>query len=367
MEFNKTVGLRIKEARNNKQLSLKELGLKVGLSEGTMQRYETGQIKNVDINLLKKISEVLDCSQSYIMGWDAKTIAGQLRKYREQKKWSQEDLSINSFTPLERIMAFEKEEATPEGYEISALANALDVSIFDIYPNMPIETYKDTYAYAKNSGRIDEHMHDGVISFLYEIYGDVHEIFNSSSKYLHFWEIGLPPNTFILTEDNMEHLKEVAKTSVKVVADYLGRLNQEHNHTKRRTALEESADTYKASDSSYTKVVPLYPKLASAGTGEYLFDDIPTNTIKIDSREYPKGDYAIQVNGDSMEPTYYDGDTLIVERNAIPAEGQVGIFIVDGRGYVKRMGNGELLSDNKAYESIVGEYGKCLGKVLGKL
>ena len=361
MEFNKTIGLRIKEARNNKQLSLKELGLKVGLSEGTMQRYETGQIKNVDINLLKKISEVLDCSQSYIMGWDAKTIAGQLRK------WSQEDLSINSFTPLERIIAFENEEATPEGYEISALANALDVSIFDIYPNMPIETYKDTYAYAKNSGRIDEHMHDGVISFLYEIYGDVHEIFNSSSKYLHFWEIGLPPNTFILTEDNMEHLKEVAKTSVKVVADYLGRLNKEHNHTKRRTALEESANTYKASDSSYTKVVPLYPKLASAGTGEYLFDDIPTNTIKIDSREYPKGDYAIQVNGDSMEPTYYDGDTLIVERNAIPAEGQVGIFIVDGRGYVKRMGNGALLSDNKAYESIVGEYGKCLGKVLGKL
>lgn len=115
------------------------------------------------------------------------------------------------------------------------------------------------------------------------------------------------------------------------------------------------------------KEIPCYPRLASAGTGEYLFDDIPTNTIKVDSREYPKADYAIQVNGDSMEPTYYDGDTLIVERNAIPAEGQVGIFIVDGRGYVKRMGNGELLSDNKAYESIVGEYGKCLGKVLGKL
>lgn len=115
------------------------------------------------------------------------------------------------------------------------------------------------------------------------------------------------------------------------------------------------------------KEIPCYPKLASAGTGEYLFDDIPTNTIKIDSREYPKGDYAIQVNGDSMEPTYYDGDTLIVERNAIPEIGKTGIFIVDGMGYVKRLGNGELLSDNKAYESIVGEYGKCLGKVLGKL
>lgn len=115
------------------------------------------------------------------------------------------------------------------------------------------------------------------------------------------------------------------------------------------------------------KEIPCYPRLASAGTGEYLFDDIPTDTIKIDTREYPKADYAIQVNGDSMEPTYYDGDTLIVERNAIPEIGKTGIFIVDGMGYVKRLGNGELLSDNKAYESIVGEYGKCLGKVLGKL
>ena len=115
------------------------------------------------------------------------------------------------------------------------------------------------------------------------------------------------------------------------------------------------------------KEIPCYPKLASAGTGEYLFDDIPTSTIKIDAREYPKADYAIQVNGDSMEPTYYDGDTLIVERNAIPAEGQVGIFIVDSASYVKRMGNGELISDNKAYSNIIGQYGECLGKVLGKI
>lgn len=115
------------------------------------------------------------------------------------------------------------------------------------------------------------------------------------------------------------------------------------------------------------KEIPCYPRLASAGTGEYLFDDIPTSTIKIDAREYPKADYAIQVNGDSMEPTYYDGDTLIVERNAIPAEGQVGIFIVDGVSYVKRLGNGELISDNKAYSNIIGQYGECLGKVLGKI
>ena len=135
--------------------------------------------------------------------------------------------------------------------------------------------------------------------------------------------------------------------------------------------LERSTNDYTLNDNvvdfgSY-KEIPCYPRLASAGTGEYLFDDIPTSTIKIDAREYPKADYAIQVNGDSMEPTYYDGDTLIVERNAVPEIGKTGIFIVDGISYVKRLGNGELISDNKAYSNIVGQYGECLGKVLGKI
>lgn len=120
-------------------------------------------------------------------------------------------------------------------------------------------------------------------------------------------------------------------------------------------------------DATYYREIPCYPRLASAGTGEYLFDDIPTNTIKIDTREYPKADYAIQVNGDSMEPTFYDGDTLIVERNAVPEKGQIGIFILDNEGYVKRMGNGELISDNKIYPNIIAKYGECMGRVLGKL
>ena len=70
MEFNKEVGKRIKTARNNAGLSLKELGEKVNLSEGTMQRYETGQIKGVDVNLLKKIANALNCTDAYLMGWE---------------------------------------------------------------------------------------------------------------------------------------------------------------------------------------------------------------------------------------------------------------------------------------------------------
>ena len=190
------------------------------------------------------------------------------------------------------------------------------------------------------------------------------KIFNVSPIYLMGWENknSKAENSYPLSDREYTHITKYRKLDVisKELVDLV--IDKELERSTSNSVLNDNMVDF----GSY-KEIPCYPRLASAGTGEYLFDDIPTSTIKIDAREYPKADYAIQVNGDSMEPTYYDGDTLIVERNAIPEIGKTGIFIVDGRGYVKRMGNGELLSDNKAYESIVGEYGKCLGKVLGKL
>lgn len=137
--------------------------------------------------------------------------------------------------------------------------------------------------------------------------------------------------------------------------------------SEKISSLENS--TLKEDTAIYTvyKEIPCYPRLASAGNGQYVFDDVPFETIKVDAIKYRKADYAIQVNGDSMEPTFYDSDTLLVARHELPEKGEVGIFIVDGSGYVKRMGSKELLSDNPDYPSVKGTDGICMGKVLGKI
>ena len=58
-----------------------------------------------------------------------------------------------------------------------------------------------------------------------------------------------------------------------------------------------------------------YQKLASAGTGEYLFDDVPTDTIEVPCNELSaQADFVIGVNGDSMEPDYYDGEKVYVRK-----------------------------------------------------
>lgn len=68
-EFNKTVGSRIRKCRTEMGMSMKELGEKVDLSEGNIQRYETGKIKSLDANLLMEIADILGVKPDYLMGW----------------------------------------------------------------------------------------------------------------------------------------------------------------------------------------------------------------------------------------------------------------------------------------------------------
>lgn len=117
------------------------------------------------------------------------------------------------------------------------------------------------------------------------------------------------------------------------------------------------------------RVVRYYQRMASAGTGQVVFEDMPTERIQIpDIPEYRCVSYAIGVNGDSMEPLYYDGDILLVETTLQIEIGEIGIFIVDGEAFVKQLGEGKLISLNKKYKDIpLTEYSNCMGKVVGKL
>ena len=69
-EYNLAIGRRIKEARKSQKITLKELGRGVGISESTTKRYEDGQIKGVDINIIKKFAAALDVSPAWLMGYD---------------------------------------------------------------------------------------------------------------------------------------------------------------------------------------------------------------------------------------------------------------------------------------------------------
>lgn len=117
------------------------------------------------------------------------------------------------------------------------------------------------------------------------------------------------------------------------------------------------------------RLINYYYRLASAGTGQIIFDMPPTKRIEIpDIQKYKKADYAIGVNGNSMEPVYYDGDMLLVEMTEYIDIGEIGIFSVDNECYVKKLGENELISLNPNCENIpLNETAHCMGKVIDKL
>lgn len=106
-------------------------------------------------------------------------------------------------------------------------------------------------------------------------------------------------------------------------------------------------------------------KIAAAGVGFY-FDDIPTDTIEAPYRE--NADFIVGVNGDSMEPTYSNGDLVYVEKCQIVEPGEIGIFMVNSECFIKEAGHDELISHNPKYKPIPGtEHIICVGRVLGKV
>ena len=60
---------RIKKLRKEKNLTLKELGQKVGMATNTISRYETGK-REPKIETWNKLAEYFNVPTSYLMGLD---------------------------------------------------------------------------------------------------------------------------------------------------------------------------------------------------------------------------------------------------------------------------------------------------------
>lgn len=147
----------------------------------------------------------------------------------------------------------------------------------------------------------------------------------------------------------------------KEIVDFI--LNKEHERIQQ---IKESDESDSESNIRY---IQRYPRVASAGTGQVVFEDMPVDRIGIpDIPKYKRVSYAIEVNGNSMEPLYHDEDILLVEPTCQIDVGEIGIFIVGNEAYVKKLGEAELISLNKGYDNIpLTEDSKCMGRVVDKL
>ena len=144
---------------------------------------------------------------------------------------------------------------------------------------------------------------------------------------------------------------------------------------ERSTAKQEPENN---APSATAETIPMrflsyYQRMASAGKGEFLFPDIPTEVIAVpDTPLSRRADFVIGVSGRSMEGTYFDGDKVLVEKAREVPIGKIGIFVRGTECFIKEAGEDRLISHNKdkgQYPDIVpDERGiDAIGIVLGKV
>lgn len=105
------------------------------------------------------------------------------------------------------------------------------------------------------------------------------------------------------------------------------------------------------------------------GGSEFLFDDIPTDVIKVkDTPEARKADFVIGVNGRSMEPDYFDGEKVFVEKSSDIEIGEVGVFVRGNECFIKECGRDWLVSRNPKHPDVEPFFDgiRVVGKVIGK-
>lgn len=71
---------RIKERRMAMGMTQEELGEKLGLQKSAIAKYENGRVENIKRTVIKQMADVLECSPSYLLGFDAEYSRSDLKE-----------------------------------------------------------------------------------------------------------------------------------------------------------------------------------------------------------------------------------------------------------------------------------------------
>ena len=134
------------------------------------------------------------------------------------------------------------------------------------------------------------------------------------------------------------------------------------------TSAEAAASLRKISPMRYYE-----QRLAAGKSYSTDFDDGHETLYLYSSPEIERADSVFRVNGDSMEPTFSDGDMVLVDqfkgKNSI-SFGDIGAFMIGNEAYIKEYQQDGLHSHNPEYRTMTfteDEKVYIIGRVIGKL
>jgi len=162
-----------------------------------------------------------------------------------------------------------------------------------------------------------------------------------------------------------EHGREIVDTNLEI--EYKRCLDEKATAEKAKHQANQAKTGMEAAEEVEPTIyyVPHYLRPMSAGTGIEAGQDYPDDFAL--TKRPPRGtSFIAPVSGNSMEPTYHDGDLVFVHSTTEIWPGQIGVFYMDGQQWIKELGDGELISHNPTYDPISMMEGiRCQGLVLG--
>ena len=133
MNMNKKLGDNLRFYRKQQGLTLKEMSDKLDITLATYQKYETGQIKHIDIEIIKKFAKALNVPAAILLNW------------QEEKETIQKEM-INNVLDLFQLDE-EKDSELIEELQAKLTQNHIDYKTIKDFEEMAktskaIELYK---------------------------------------------------------------------------------------------------------------------------------------------------------------------------------------------------------------------------------
>lgn len=134
----KEIGVRIKQARELRDMTLQDIADKIGIAKSTVQRYETGAIKKAKLPVLQSIANALSVNPSWLIGKSSemivtcasspfeisKTETLHIQKYRTLDEYGKKNVDAvldNEYARCNETKTIPLHE-TPDPYKIHTLA-----------------------------------------------------------------------------------------------------------------------------------------------------------------------------------------------------------------------------------------------------
>lgn len=178
---------------------------------------------------------------------------------------------------------------------------------------------------------------------------------------------------FVVNGDEMGHVQKYrlldpyGKEAVDGVLDVESRRCEEERQKQAAILRERREEMEVAEEIAPEDIysIPLYSLPMSAGTGQEAGQEYPEDFLL--KKRPPSGtSFIARVSGNSMEPTYHNGDLVFIHATVDIRPSQTGAFLMDGQLWIKELGDGILISHNPDYEPRqFTEDIRCQGLVLG--